>query len=513
MAPISLPFIKSIAHALTLGLLAASSANAADATVGELSGSRPNIVLVITDDNSFDTIGRYSGGVASPHLDQLYDQSIRLSRFHVSPTCAPSRASLMTGRHEFYAGVTHTIFGRDRMNLEQLILPEMLRKVGYTTGMFGKWHLGDAKHYRPYQRGFDEVWQHGAGGIGQFYPNSADFPANTYHDPVLLHNETPVQTEGYCTDVFFDKAIHWMKKCQRSDQPFFAYITTNAPHGPHIPPYGYDKRMPDATNYQKMQVNIDDNIGKLMAFLKDSGLSKDTLFIFHTDNGRGGQTVHGTKLKGGKGTAREGGLWVPCLISWPGKLPKNIDRTELTAHIDWFMTFAALAGSDVARRGTEPWDGRNLLPVLTGTADKGWDNRLFVGHKARWKNGTRDAFKYNEISIQNGRFKLYNHLELYDMRTDRGESKNIADQYPEVVATLQHAYDSFWRDAQPHMINDSNPLAAKDIEHEPFHQLYRAQFGAEDYQKRMARLAHWKSISKKKGGQPVEDFERHLQQH
>ncbi len=162
----------------------ASAASKADA----LKGSRPNIVLVITDDNSFDTVGRYGGGAPSPHLDKLYDTGVRLNRFHVSPTCAPSRASLMTGRQEFYSGVTHTIFGRDRMNPDQLIVPQMLKDCGYATGMFGKWHLGDQKPYRPFQRGFDEVWQHGAGGIGQSWPNSADFPANTYHDPMLLHN-------------------------------------------------------------------------------------------------------------------------------------------------------------------------------------------------------------------------------------------------------------------------------------------------------------------------------------
>jgi arylsulfatase len=471
-----------------------------------LKGTRPNIVLVMTDDNSFDTIGRYGGGAPSPNLDSLYDQAVRLNRFHVSPTCSPSRASLMTGRHEFYSGVTHTIFGRDRMNPNQTTIAQMLKQAGYTTGMFGKWHLGDAKEYRAFQRGFDEVWQHGAGGIGQFYPNSADFPANTYHDPVLLHNESPVKTKGYCTDIFFDRAIEWIKQCEAGGKRFFAYIAPNAPHGPHIPPLGYDRRMPDADNYEKMQANIDDNIGKLMAFLNSSGLRRDTLFIFYTDNGRGGQTVHGTALKGGKGKAAEGGLWVPCLVSWPGHLPENVDREKLCGHIDWFMTFATLAGSRIEAPGTERWDGRNILPVLCGEADSDWDNRLFIGHRARWKNGKAAESKYEEMSIQNGNFKLYNYKELYDMRSDRSEKNNIAAQYPEMVATLQKEFDRFWADSSTHMINDKNLLPPGAIEKEPYHVLYKRTFGEEAYQEKMSRLAEWKKITSRKGGQPEEEF-------
>ncbi|VGO20792.1 arylsulfatase [Pontiella sulfatireligans] len=468
----------------------------------DLQGTRPNMVFVITDDNSFDTVGRYGGGALSPHLDKLYDQSLRLNRFHVSPTCAPSRASLMTGRHEFYAGVTHTIYGRDRMNLELLTLPQMLRDNGYTTAMFGKWHLGDEKPYRPYQRGFDEVWQHGAGGIGQSWPNSADFPANTYHDPIVLHNETPIQTKGYCSDIFFDKAIEWIKQNKESGKPFFAYIVPNAPHSPHIPPLGYEDRFGSkATSYEKMQANIDDNVGKIIQFLDDNGLREDTLLVFYTDNGRSHQTVHGTKLKGGKGSSYEGGLWVPCLVSWPKHLPGNVDRGELCGHIDWFETLADLAGAKVAPPGTNPWDGRSLLPVLCGEADEGWDQRLIIGHRGRWENGARGQSQYKNVSIQNGKFKLYDHRELYDMREDLGETKNIAAHYPEVVAMLQKEYDQFWADATTYMINDAHPLPSQELKNEPFHQLYLKEFGPASYAERVEEMNDWK-----KGGQSEKEF-------
>ena len=483
------------------------SAGAATPRSEALKGSCPNLVFVITDDNSFDTIGRYGGGAPSPNLDKLYEQGLRLNRFHVSPTCAPSRASFMTGRHEFYAGVTHTIFGRDRMNLEVLTVAQMLKKSGYTTGMFGKWHLGDPQPFRPFQRGFDEVWQHGAGGIGQSYPNSADFPANTYHDPVLLHNEKPELVKGYCTDIFFDKAIDWIKRSQSLKKPFFAYIVPNASHGPHIPPFGYDDLGPNATSYDKMQANIDDNVGKMLAFLEQSGLRENTLFVFYTDNGRAHQSVYGTPLKGGKGRASEGGLWVPCLVSWPGHLPENQTREELCGHIDWFMTLADLAGAKVAPPGTQPWDGRSLLPVLCGEADKSWNDRLFVGHRARWGNGQADQSQYREMSIQNGRFKLYNYNELYDMQSDLGETTNVADEHPEVVETLQKAYDRFWVDAKPHMINDIHPLAAGELEKEPFFQLYRKAFGESAYAKRKEQMKGWR-----KAGQSEKEFINQLKQ-
>ncbi len=491
---------------IALCVVGMGAAEAATPKSDTLKGTRPNLVFVITDDNSFDTVGRYGGGAPSPNLDKLYDEGLRLNRFHVSPTCAPSRASFMTGRHEFYAGVTHTIFGRDRMNLDALTVAQMLKQSGYATGMFGKWHLGDPKPYRPFQRGFDEVWQHGAGGIGQWYPNSADFPANTYHDPVLLHNEQPVQAKGYCTDIFFDKAIDWIKQCEKSKKPFFAYIVPNASHGPHIPPFGYDDRLgPKAKSYDKMQANIDDNIGKMVSFLEESGLRENTLFVFYTDNGRAHQTVYGTRLKGGKGKATEGGLWVPCLVSWPGRLPKNQTRDELCGHIDWFMTLADLAGTKVAPPGTQPWDGRSLLPVLCGEADKSWNKRLFVGHRTRWPNGSADQCQYREMSIQNSRFKLYNYNELYDMESDLGETTNVAGEHPEVVEAVQKAYDRFWADAQPHMINDAHPLPAGKLENEPFHQLYLKTYGADAYAARRERMKGWK-----KGGQPEADFEAHL---
>ena len=182
-----------------------------------LAGTRPNIILVMTDDQGMGDLSCMGNRVLrTPNLDSFYAYSTRFTEFHVSPTCAPTRSAIMSGRHEFKNGVTHTIKERERMSLRTTTFPQLLQKAGYQTAIFGKWHLGDEDAYQPYNRGFGETFIHGAGGIGQSYPSScADFPPNRtdkYFDIVALHNDTIVQTKGFCTDVFFQAALGWIKK-------------------------------------------------------------------------------------------------------------------------------------------------------------------------------------------------------------------------------------------------------------------------------------------------------------
>ncbi|MDB4364955.1 sulfatase-like hydrolase/transferase, partial [Akkermansiaceae bacterium] len=162
---------------------------------------KPNIILVMTDDQGYGPVGRHGHPwIKTPNLDKLYDQSTRLTRFLVSPTCSPTRSALMTGRHPLKNGITHTILERERMALDATILPQVLKTAGYTSGIFGKWHLGDEEAYQPHKRGFDEAFIHGAGGIGQSYKCScADVPGNKYFDPTIRHNGSFVKTKGYCT--------------------------------------------------------------------------------------------------------------------------------------------------------------------------------------------------------------------------------------------------------------------------------------------------------------------------
>ena len=203
-----------------------------------LYADKPNVILIMTDDQGYGDIAVYGNKyIDTPELDKLYHDSVRFTDFHVDPTCAPTRGALMSGKYSHRARVWHTVRGGNCMRPGQIILPEIFKKSGYNTALFGKWHLGDGEEYRPQNRGFDEVLMHGAGGIGQysfgdFKPNAT----NKYFDNVLLHNDTIVQTKGFCTDLFFNAALSWIKKQHQNKQTYFAYISLNAPHGPLIAP-------------------------------------------------------------------------------------------------------------------------------------------------------------------------------------------------------------------------------------------------------------------------------------
>src|SRR5438874_363568 len=201
-----------------------------------LSGRRPNIVFVLTDDQGYGDIACLGNPyIKTPNMDRLHNESVRFTDFHVSPTCSPTRTAIMTGRHEFKSGVTHTIQERERMSLKATTIAQVLKSAGYATGIFGKWHLGDEPAYQPGRRGFDEVFIHGAGGIGQTFPGSCgDAPGNTYFDPAILHNGTFEKTQGFCTDVFFAQALRWIDEKRKGKEPFFVYLAPNAPHGPYV---------------------------------------------------------------------------------------------------------------------------------------------------------------------------------------------------------------------------------------------------------------------------------------
>ena len=307
-----------------------------------LSETPRNIIIVMTDDQGYGDVACHGNPILkTPNLDKLHSQSVRFTDFHVSPTCAPTRSALMTGRHEFKNGITHTIFERERLNPKAITLPQVLKTANYTTGIFGKWHLGDEPDYWPNKRGFDEMFIHGAGGIGQTYPGSCgDAPNNKYFDPAILHNGTFEKTKGYCTDVFFNQAILWMTEQQKANKPFFTYITPNAPHGPLDCPPEYEKKYtgkvpPDAAKFFGMIENIDDNMGKLMAFLDQTGVAKDTLLIFMTDNGgTAGVKIFNAGMRGAKVTPYMGGTRVPAFWRWPAGFAGGKDCTKLTAHID-----------------------------------------------------------------------------------------------------------------------------------------------------------------------------------
>lgn len=448
-----------------------SPSNAAEPEFGKL----PNIILIITDDQGYyDLSGHGNPHIATPNLDKLRDESLRFTRFQVSPTCAPTRSAIMSGRAPFYVGVTHTILERERLKLGVPTMPEMLSDAGYATGLFGKWHLGDQDPYRPDQRGFDEVFMHGAGGIGQSYAGSCgDAPGNKYFNPTILHNNKFEETEGFCTDLFFNQAMNWMES-KKGQQPFFTYITTNAPHGPFIAPDSYKKKFEDAgfgsstVGFYGMIENIDDNVGRLTAKLKDWGIEKDTLLIFMTDNGPSASNYNGDH-KGKKGSVDEGGTRVPSFWRWPGVLKAGTDVDRMANHFDILPTFAAIVGGMPKQQNQ--LHGRSLTPLLKD-ANADWKDRYRMFHKGRWGKDMAAQSRDDGFAVRNQRFRLVGRNALYDMENDPSQKQNVIADHAELAKDMNAAYDKWFEGALPNMVNEDAPL----IGHNTFHLMYWEQY-------------------------------------
>ncbi|MEO8350284.1 MAG: arylsulfatase [Chthoniobacteraceae bacterium] len=456
---------------------------------------RPNIILVMPDDVGYGDYACLGNPIMrTPSVDAFKKQSLLFTQFHVSPTCAPTRAALMSGRHEFKNGVTHTILERERMSLTTFTLPQMLQTVGYTSGIFGKWHLGDEEAYRPEHRGFDEVYIHGGGGIGQTYPGSCgDAPGNTNIDPVLWHNGKFEKTKGYCTDLFFAEALKWIDARRAANQPFFAYIPLNAAHGPHVVPKEYYQQYlgkpgvnQETAKFFGMLENIDTNFGILLAKLKEWGLEDDTLVIYlATDNGgTAGVKILNAGMKGSKGTPYQGGTRAPCFFRWPaGSIPAGAECDALSSAIDIFPTFAEITGAKLSDEVKQQVEGRSLLPLFKNPKAE-WEDRTLVHHVGRWAKGQAVDAKYAKCAIQNSRFTLVNNKELYDLKADPGEKNNAIAEHPEVVAKLRVAYDQWWTDVQPMLVNENvtGPMI------NPFQALYYQQFGGSPTPQALKRM-------------------------
>jgi len=462
---------------------------------------RPNIILVMTDDQGLGDMG-WTGHphIKTPALDKLRTQSLWFSEFQVGSTCAPTRCAIMSGRHEFYSGVTHTIYERERMSLTVVTLPQMLQKSGYSTGIFGKWHLGDEEAYRPDKRGFDETFIHGAGGIGQTYPGSCgDAPANSYFNPAILHNGKFEKTSGFCTDVFFAQATKWIDVKRKTGKPFFCYLTPNAPHSPyHAPqewsePYRKIGLSEGEAGFCGMVANIDWNMEKLLKQIDDWGLAENTLILFLGDNGTCQPKMYTGGMKGSKGSPHEGGTRVGLLARWKGVIQENTTCTALTAHVDFYPTFCELAG--IALPEGRILDGRSMTPLMKNPKTE-WADRTLFTHVGRWApggavrldpkvkgmgnitdwqpNSKESPMKYKNAAVRTSQYRFFpENQELYAIVNDREQKNDISKQNPDVVAKLMKAYDAWWLDVLPGIMENEN---LKDVEQEnPFKVLYRKQ--------------------------------------
>ena len=470
-----------------------------------LAGKRPNIIFIITDDQGYGDLSVHGNPVLkTPHLDRMHAESVRFTNWNNSPTCAPTRSALMTGRHEFRNGVTHTILERERLDPKATTVAEVLRGAGYHTGIFGKWHLGDEAAYRPESRGFEESFIHGGGGIGQSYPGSCgDAPGNRYFDPAILHNGAFVKTTGYCTDVFFSEATKWVESQKGGKEPFFCWIATNAPHGPYIA-RPEDKALYEGkglkdsvASFFGMIHNIDENVGRLLAKLDEWGIAKNTLVVFMNDNGgTEGVPVFNAGMRGAKVSPWIGGVRAISFWRWPGTLTPG-DCPALTAHLDFFRTAAEFAGVKLDDKLLQQSaEGRSLLPLLENPK-AAWEDRFLFTHMGRWPKGTSpDAAKLRNAAVRNTQYTLVSETgrsphaaktaespapaaagprwQLFDVIADPGQTKDIAAESPEVVQNLSAAYDAWWTSLKGQYDLNENAYGPRL---NPFAEIYWKQFG------------------------------------
>lgn len=403
----------------------------------------PNIVLIVADDQGFGDLGcRGNRFIRTPNMDRIARQGVEFTQFHASPVCSPTRASLMTGRYNYRTGVVDTFLGRSIMYSEERTIAEMLKGAGYRTGIFGKWHLGDNCPFRPADQGFEESLVMRGGKLRDPY----DIPGGKgYFDPFLLLNGEPRPYRGYCTDVFAKEALGFIDRHRA--QPFFLYFAPNAIHEPHEVPEAYIdpyRRMGLSESLSRiygMCTNLDDNIGRLLKRLDDLQLARNTIVLYLSDNGPdlGSGPRYNAGMRDGKLSVYEGGLRVPCFLRWPGVVKPGTRIGQLTAHIDVPSTLLDACGLNWPAGITI--DGTSLMPLLRGDTSK-WPARTLV---FQWHRGERPQ-PYRNCAALDGRWKMVNGKELYDLKNDPAEARNLASERPAVLTRLCRAYDEWLRD-------------------------------------------------------------------
>lgn len=418
---------------------------------GVLHAKGPNVVLVITDDQGYGDVAAHGNSmIRTPNMDKLYAESVRLTDFHVDPTCSPTRSALLSGRYSTRTGVWHTIMGRSLMDTNEVTLAEMFAAGGYRTGMFGKWHLGENYPCRPQDQGFHEAFYHGGGGVGQ----GPDYWGNDYFDDTYFRNGRPEKVNGYCTDVWFANALEFIER--NRNRPFFAYISTNAPHGPYLVAESYwkpyrEQGVPETmARFYGMITNIDENLGRLTELLERLGLADDTILIFMTDNGSaagwrarnrepGGWRGFNAGMRAGKGSEYDGGHRVPFFLRWPkANIGGGRDVDRLTAHIDVLPTLAELCDLEVP--AGRDLDGTSLAGLLRGDEDALEDRTLFV-HSQRIPYPE----KWRKSAVMTERWRLVGGRELYDIEADPAQQSDVSSENEEVVAELRARYDDWWK--------------------------------------------------------------------
>lgn len=455
-------------HALLTVLCLAVTASAPAA-------ARPNIVHIVADDLGWKDVG-FNGcaDIKTPNIDALAAGGAKLGSFYVQPMCTPTRAALMTGRYPFRYGLQTAVIpsvSAYGLDTEEFLMPQCLKDAGYKTAIIGKWHLGHAdKKWWPKQRGFD--YQYGA-IIGE-----VDYFTHSEHGVLdWFRDNEPVKEEGYTTTLIGRDAVQYIG-AQQADQPFYLYLTFNAPHTPYQAPQEYIDRCQDIADptrrtYAGMVTCLDDEIGRVVAALEEKKLRDNTLILFHSDNGGtknamfAGVMADMSKVKipcdngpyrDGKGSLFDGATRVCALANWPGRIkPGTVDG--LIHAVDLYPTLAALAGAGTQK--CKPLDGLNVWDTLsTGAASP------------------RSEIVYNiepfRGAVRQGDWKLIwrtllpSSVDLYNLAEDPSETTNLAGRHPDKVAAMKQRLDALARDAaKPLFLADQFKVVMKNMAGEP----------------------------------------------
>lgn len=458
------------------------------------SAIKPNILLILTDDQGYGDLSTHGHPVLkTPNLDSLGDQSVRFTDFQVAATCSPTRAELMTGLHHFRSGVTHTIPPREHLDIHATTLPQILKSAGYVTAQIGKWHLGNGPGYNPSNRGFD------------FAIETADSSKGFFNPDVLINGKREARV-GFREDILTDEAIQFIGSSK--DKPFFCYLATFSPHEPLAAPEsdiasfrglpGVDEK---TATYLGMVANIDRNVGRLLARIKELGLDDRTVVVFMNDNGATcGLDLFNAGMRGCKSTPWLGGTRAISFWRWVGHW-KPHDVETLTSVMDVLPTLSELAGASVPAALQSRLDGFSLVPLLAGEPVPWADERMVFQHVARWPGGMAAEHKYSGAGVRWKEFLLVRnrpcddpgkkcsadkyspcgHLrevdngavlatytksnaqyhwgvtggsewELYDVRKNPACDKNLAASEGEITKKLSAAYEAWWENTYPEMV-------------------------------------------------------------
>jgi arylsulfatase A-like enzyme len=401
---------------------------------------QPNVVVTLVDDMGFGDIGSYGvPDIRTPHLDRVAREGVRFTNLYANgPVCTPTRAAFITGRYQQRVGLEWAIQANQKepgLPATEPSLARMLRDNGYATGMFGKWHLGFRPEFGPNAHGFDEFFGILGGNVDMYSHRNINGELDLYEQT------TAVERAGYLTDQLTDRSIRFIER--HTSHPFFLYVAYNAVHLPFQPPGRPDDRRTRQTwqqgtrrDYAQMLESVDTNVGRILMALDQHKLTRETLLIFTNDNG-GERLSRNAPFFHHKGTLWEGGIRVPGLVRWPGRIAAGSRSHEPAMTMDLTATILAATGTDSP--ADRPLDGRDLLPVLTGTARM--PTRTFC-----WRI---DRVDRKQKAARQGRWKyvLDGNIDLlFDIDKDPGERQDLSYQHPQVVGELKGALEAWERE-------------------------------------------------------------------